>query len=252
MTDAWLEPTAEWQHHRLRVFCLPFAGGTALSYKAFAWHIPAQFGVCPIRLPGRDGRPAAPTCSLETLADQVADALRPFLDRPFALFGHSLGAHLGFEVALRLEHAGVPPGILYASASRTPGADRDAVRVPDDMTDGELLETLIAAGAIDSDVAASPMIQHEVLPLFRWDLTFAARYGGATAALATCPIVALGGLDDPSVDTRGLLAWRAMTRGAFRVRRFPGDHFYAFRRTGELLAHLRPELERLAPAGGPP
>lgn len=246
MTDACIAPDAAWDQHRVRVFCLPFAGGSALSYAAFAFHLPPELAACPIRLPGRDGRPPAPPQSLEALADQLADGILPFTDRPFAIFGHSLGAQLGFEVAHRLERAGRPPGILYASASHAPGTDAGQVADPAAMSDAELLDALVAASALDSDIAASPLILQEVLPLFRWDLAFAARYRGPAAPLAQCPIVALGGTQDPSVDSRGLLAWRAMTRGAFRVRRFPGDHFYAFRRTSELIGHLRPELERLA------
>jgi pyochelin biosynthetic protein PchC len=244
VTSDWLAPRDTWAQHQVRLFCFPFAGGTAMSFTPFSFHLPAHLGVCPVRLPGRDGRAPAPSCTLEDLADQIADGLRPFLDRPFALFGHSLGAHVAFEVALRLEQRGKPPGILYASASRPPG-DGEVVISPDVMTDPELVEALVAASAIESDIAASPLIQQEVLPRFRWDLTFAAPYERPTGVLATCPVVALGGIEDRSVETRALLAWRALTRGAYRVRRFPGDHFYAFRRTAELLEHLRPELERL-------
>jgi surfactin synthase thioesterase subunit len=244
VTCDWLAPSDAWARHAMRLFCFPFAGGTALSYAPFSFHLPAELGICALRLPGRDGHPPAPSCTLAALADQVTEGLLPFLDRPFALFGHSLGAHLAFEVALRLEGRGTPPGILYASACRPPGDDEPVIS-PDEMTDPELVEALVAASAIESDIAASPLIQQEVLPRFRWDLGYAASYRQPTGVLASCPVVALGGLDDAFVATRALLAWRGLTRGASRVRRFPGDHFYAFRGTAALLDHLRPELERL-------
>src|SRR5262245_10714091 len=107
---------------RLRLFCFPYAGGTASAFRG--WHdaIPQPIEVCAVRLPGREARLAEPPfTSSETLVPAVADALEACLDVPYALFGHSMGAVAAFEVARELRRrARQPPVRLFLSGARAP------------------------------------------------------------------------------------------------------------------------------------
>src|ERR1700720_4333094 len=99
----------------LRLFCLPFAGGGASVYRSWGSQLPSSIEVCPVQLPGREERYGEPVfTSLIGLARAVAREMTPFLDRPFAVFGHSMGALLAFEVARSLRHSKTPsPGALW-------------------------------------------------------------------------------------------------------------------------------------------
>nr|MBA3949306.1 thioesterase [Acidobacteriota bacterium] len=93
----------------LRLFCLPFAGGGASTYRLWAGSLPASIEVCPIQPPGREDRYAEPAfTSIAALSRALADELGPYLDTPFAIFGHSMGALVAFETARALRRAGAP------------------------------------------------------------------------------------------------------------------------------------------------
>src|SRR6266508_329155 len=97
---AWISCPRPNPRAAMRLFCLPYAGGGPQTYYKWSPALPTAVEVCPIQLPGRANRLAErPFTSLPHLVQALAGALRPQLDKPFALFGHSLGALLGFELA---------------------------------------------------------------------------------------------------------------------------------------------------------
>src|SRR5579883_2155511 len=121
---------------RLRLFCFPYAGGAASIYRLWPQLLPETIEVHAIQLPGREGRLLEPTyVRLAPIIDEVTQAIAPLLDRPFALFGHSLGALLAFELARQLRRLQRPQPIhFFASARRAPQfADPDPPihRLPD-------------------------------------------------------------------------------------------------------------------------
>ena len=107
---------------RLRLFCLPFAGGGASAYRLWAADLPAWVEVCPIQLPGREDRYGEPAfTSLIGLSRAMSREVTPFLDRPFAFFGHSMGALVGFELARALRHSKAPaPLAMFLAAYPAP------------------------------------------------------------------------------------------------------------------------------------
>src|SRR5271165_1107618 len=111
---------------RLRLFCLPYAGGSALIFRAWSNALAADIEVCPIQLPGRSTRlKERPFTEMSSLIQVLAQALSSLLDRPFAIFGHSLGALVGFELARQFRRQyGVNPVRLFVSAGRAPQVPR--------------------------------------------------------------------------------------------------------------------------------
>src|SRR5262245_17886558 len=120
--NSWI---SHWRHNpeaRLRLFCLPYAGGGASSYKTWAENLPPAVEVCPVQPPGREGRRGElPFTRLLPLIGAISEAILPLLDRPFALFGHSLGAKVAFELARALQQKhGFNPVYLFISACPAP------------------------------------------------------------------------------------------------------------------------------------
>lgn len=236
-----LSPTA-----LLRLFCLPYAGGSAAIFRAWTSALPAEFEVCPVELPGRGARISEPLFDrLPPLADAIAQALRPCLDRPFAIFGHSMGAALSLEVARRLRaRDGLVPRALFLSGRSAPHLPPKEISAHL-LGDAELVEHLRTLNGTPPAVLEHPELLALLLPLLRADFAVAETYASAPGEPFDVPFVVFGGDGDSEVDPAQLAAWGEYTRGPCRVHVLAGDHFFLHARQAELLAKLRVELQAL-------
>ena len=128
-TERWFAGRTPNAQARLRLFCFPYAGAGASVFRAWTGAFGPDIEVCPVQLPGRETRHHEPSLrSFNELVPAVAAGLEPWLDRPFALFGHSLGGVVAYETARWLEATlGRSPAHLFISARRAP-------HVPDSLT----------------------------------------------------------------------------------------------------------------------
>jgi medium-chain acyl-[acyl-carrier-protein] hydrolase len=229
MADAeWLIFSPPRNRPRLRLYCLPHAGGGAAVYAAWANLLPPDVELCRIQLPGRENRlREAPFDALLPLVEVVAQVLRPQLDLPFALFGHSMGALIAFELARQLRRDnGVTPAQLFVSgrwAPHWPSPDPALAQLPD----AEFMAALRARyNNIPDVVANDPELLAIYVPLLRADVTLLDTYVYTSERALDCPIVALGGVDDARVPRASLEAWREHSTQPVVVQQFPGGHFY--------------------------
>jgi medium-chain acyl-[acyl-carrier-protein] hydrolase len=209
-----------------RMFCFPSAAGGASMFRPLVQQAPASLDVRPVQLPGRENRLAEkPYDRLTPLVEAATEALLPFLDIPYALFGHSMGAMLAFEATRRLEALGCPPVHLFVSGLRAPqlpDLEPPIYLLPDD----EFLDELRRLNGIPDEVLAHSEFLRLLLPLMRADLTVCDTYVYQPQPPLSCPISVFGGLEDPKADRDQLEGWREQTTAGFRVRMLPGDHFY--------------------------
>ena len=159
---------------------------------------------------------------------QLTLALAPWLDKPFALFGHSLGARIAFALAQHW-HSQYEPRHLILSACPAPGTSR--VTPLHSLPDSDLIAAVDARyGNIPQALLAQPELLALFLPSLRADFmlyeTYADHAATGPAGPLSCPLAVLGGLQDPLVSRQDLLAWRAQTTGRFTIRMFPGNHFF--------------------------
>ncbi|WP_329363862.1 alpha/beta fold hydrolase [Streptomyces sp. NBC_00669] len=222
----------------VRLVCLPHAGGSASFFAELPDLLGEEVEVLAVQYPGRQdrrGEPFAP--SMDALARDVVAALLPWTDRPLAVFGHSLGAVLGFEVARGLRAAGRPPAALFVSGRRAPSRQRpERAHLLDD--DGLLREVRALSGT-DSRVFADEELVRMVLPAIRADYRIVESHRSAPEPLLDCPITVLTGADDPKVTAEEAAAWQEHTTSAFDLVTFPGGHFY-------LTAHAAPVAHLIA------
>ena len=225
--NRWLTRPGPDPHARLRLFCFPYSGAGASIYYRWIGQLPAGIDVCPVELPGRGSRLAEPPFSrIAELSEAAAEALLPYLDRPFAFFGHSMGALACFELArlLRRRH-GLQPVRLIASGHPAP-------QMPDReppihaLPEPQFVEKLREFGGTPEEVLANAELRELILPILRADFAVCETYAYEPEAPLDCPISAYGGLQDREVLTEELDAWRTQTARTFTARMFPGDHFF--------------------------
>jgi medium-chain acyl-[acyl-carrier-protein] hydrolase len=211
----------------LRLFCFPYAGGAASVYSKVLNGLPSEIEVCPVELPGRGSRLSEPPVNdLKRLVEIIAEELAPHLDQPFAFFGHSMGALLGFELARYLRRARrVEPVHLLVSAGRAPQV-RTSEQVIWELQDDQLVDKMRRLNGTPQAVLDNPELMALVLPIIRADLVAIDSYVYRDEPPLSCTITALGGLQDSTVTREELDPWREQTSEAFTLRMLPGDHFF--------------------------
>lgn len=226
---AWLAPRRARAGAAVRLLALPYAGGDGSIFASWFERLPWEIELCPVLLPGRGRRALEPAyAALGPLVGALADALAPELGGRFALFGHSLGALVSFELTRELRRRGRPlPCHLLVSGRPAPQLP---ARYPPlaYLPDAELLAQLHRryGYALPEDDGQLDELLDVMLPTLRRDVTVSDAYVHAEEAPLACPITAFGGLDDATVTRDELRAWQHQTAGRFEIRQVPGGHFY--------------------------
>jgi medium-chain acyl-[acyl-carrier-protein] hydrolase len=189
--------------------------------------LPGDVEVCPIQFPGRGTRMVEPPYTrLSLLLEALGQALLPFLDKPFALFGHSLGSLVSFELARQIcANRRVRPVRLFVSAGPAPQIPRRNSPIHD-LPKKEFMAELRQLNGMPADLLGNQELMDIVLPSLRADFELFDSYRYLSGAPLNCPISAFGGLSDQRVSRDDLEAWRDQTAISFTIRMFPGDHFF--------------------------
>ena len=211
----------------LRLFCFSYAGGGPAIYHSWPNDLPSEIELIAIQLPGRGARMGEPALDcFEQLVPALEEAIRPYLDRPFAFFGHSMGAKLAFELARYLRHLGRPqPVHLFASGSRAPQEPRNRPNIhamPREQFRNELREL----NGTPSEILDNNELMSLVEPTLRADFKAIELYRYADEKPLSMAISAYGGDRDEGVNKEQLLSWRLQTTGSFYAQILPGDHFF--------------------------
>ena len=210
----------------VRLFCIPHAGGGPNMFHDWAAVVPAGIEICAISLPGRGRRFAEPPYDrFAPIVEQLTAGLGPLLDRPFALFGHSMGAFLAFETARRLrdEHA-IEPLHLFVSGAGAP-------QLPDlhqfhTLSDERLAAALRRMNGVEPEILENTELMELLLPVLRADFAAVETYVCRDMTPLDCPVIVFGGADDWLVPCDRLEPWRVLTNGESTIDVLAGDHFF--------------------------
>ena len=238
MSRWWYRPGGPVLNPRLRLFCLPYAGGSPSLFGPWAQRLPSDVELVAVRLPGRESRLAEePYTDWSTIASDVAEALSPLLDIPFVLFGHSFGGMVGYEIARALNDRGTAKlQALIVSACRAPLV-RPEHRAPYDAPSDELWTWLGEIDGTPAEVLENPQLRALAESPLRADLKLADTWTGA-AEIVDLPIVSFGGAKDPIVPRQQIEGWRNFTARTYRHVEFAGGHFFIQTLEAEVVAEI--------------
>jgi surfactin synthase thioesterase subunit len=208
-----------------RLLCLPYAGGHGELYRSWVRPLAGRAEVWAADLPGRFRRAGLyPVTDPDVVAAEISAEAAPLADRPLVLFGHSMGALLGFEVARTLEAQGHQVSALIASASPAPPVRADRTPTGPE-TDEQLVARLRSWGTIDHRLLANHEFLELVLPPLRADLTLCDQYRYRPGPLRA-PLLALAGTADTVAPLREVEAWQSCAADWRGVQVVPGQHLF--------------------------
>lgn len=239
-------PGAEDSHPAaMRLFCFPWAGGGALGYVAWKDALRTVAQVCPVRLPGRETRASEPVIdSMDQFVATLAKEIQPFLDKPFAFFGHSMGAGIAFEVARALQRDGLAmPRRLFVSGARSPVFRLNHVAPPDPSRQ-EFIAELKRLEGFPPQILNDPRLMSLALPALEADSRMYRRYVYRPGDPLDIPVHAYAGTHDVNTQGEAMERWREVCTGEFTLEWFEGGHFYLEPRRDALIASVRDKLTR--------
>lgn len=242
----WLVSYKPSPRARLRLFCFPYAGGAAHIFRQWPQRVPEGVEVCAVQPPGRGGRlMERPFTSITELVAAAEPALRPFMDRPFAFYGHSMGGIVGYELARRLREGGqAGPSHLFVSGCPAPQLARTSP-ITYNLPEPEFVEELRRLKGTPPEVLGNAELLQIMLPLLKADFEAVQTYSHQEGPPLDCPLTAVGGLGDEDVPREHLTPWRELTTGAFSLHMLRGDHFFLHTSQNALLEIV---ARQLAPA----
>jgi medium-chain acyl-[acyl-carrier-protein] hydrolase len=228
---------------RAVVFCFPFAGGGASFYRAWASLVPPSIALCPVQPPGREDRlMERPFDRMQPLVAAAVEEILPHLPPRYALFGHSMGAMMAYEIAQALRERGAkPPAHLFVSGAPAPHRAHEIVPIYD-LPEEEFIAALQRFGGTPDEVLRNRELFELLAPRLRADLAVTGTYVWTHRPPLACPITAFGGEHDPSVAPDAIEAWGEHTVGAFDAMIFPGEHFFVAAAARQITARVRDAL----------
>lgn len=223
----WFAKTRHTSDPLVRLYCVPYAGAGATAFASWGARFPSEIAVLGVQPPGKGWRMEEdPLHDLAVLSDQIAWAIQEENRGPFALFGHSMGAWVAFEVTRRLEDLGLRPRYLVVSGRQAPSIGH--IQSPiGHLSDADFVEAVGSRyGGLPAEVMADPEVLEAFLPALRADFLALERFTPVAGKPVHAPMLALLGDSDPHVKADHVIAWREETSGGFDHRLVKGGHFY--------------------------
>jgi pyochelin biosynthetic protein PchC len=250
-TELWIRRFHPADDAATQLLCLPHAGGSASYFFPVSRSLAPVIDVLAVQYPGRQDRLREPgLTSVQEMADRLVAAIMPLTGRPITLFGHSLGASVGYEVARRLERAGVRPTGLFASGRRAPHRNwDDGTHLRDDAG---LIADVRALAGTETAVLDDEDVLSMVLPAIRSDYTAAETYTYRPGPRLSCPIYALTGSADPKVTLEEADGWRDHTDADFDLVVMDGGHFFVNDHVPDILRRIKSHVRAVRSAAVKP
>lgn len=246
-TSSWFSYITRRENPRIRLFCFPFAGGGAESYRDWATILPKEVEVWPVQIPGRSLRMMEPPIDkMGVLVESLADAISPYLrDMPFAFFGHSMGALVSYELTCYLrENELAMPATLFLSGRAAPLHSVGGLKHL--LPDQDLIEELKQFDGTPGEVLDSPELLSLILPILRNDLKLLETYTfDSSRAPLDIPLHVTGGDTDSLVPVESLRDWSILSTAPNDVRIWSGGNFYLAKHKYAYLEALSNRILRL-------
>lgn len=225
-----------------QLFLLHFAGGNQYSFQFLIPLLESQFECIPLELPGRGQRMKEPFVnSMDAASDDYFKQIRAKRNKqPFFIYGHSMGALLGFQVAVKLESIGEPIASLVVSGNAGPGVGRRKER--SNMSDTDFKAELKIMGGIQDELLNNRELFEFFSPILRQDFKIVESDNGSNKSRVICDIHAMMGDDEP--DVQQISNWDMLTKGNFTSATYTGNHFFIHNHANEVSSQIINLLDR--------
>ncbi|MEM8829554.1 MAG: thioesterase domain-containing protein [Cyanobacteria bacterium P01_G01_bin.19] len=242
--NLWLPQVDTNPQAKLRLFCLPYAGGSTYIYDRWGDFLPDTVEVCPIELPGRRKRfIETPYENVNVLISDLAKILLPYLDKPFAIFGHSMGGLVSFELTRLLRRRyHLQPVHLFISACRATQLPRSKPNIHQ-LDDAAFTQEIIRLGGTPQAVLSDKEMMELILPTLKADFKAIETHLYQLETPLNLPLTVFGGDSDTEVTPEELAAWREQTTAKFSLEIFTGGHFFIDSELSLLLKSVCDALE---------
>ena len=243
----WITSPRTNSQARVRLYCFPYSGASASVYYPWIEILPTSIELIPVQLPGRGKRVSeAPFTDLHKLVLVLEKALiNSFIEKPFAMFGHSMGALVAYELSRRLEkNYQLSPLILFASGHNAPHLPDRADPIHH-LEESAFLDRIRKLNGTPEEVLQDQELVDLLIPILRADFKLSETYEYKAGHCLSCPVIGCGGLQDEYLDRKSLDAWRELTDYGSSIRLFPGDHFYLNQNRHSLLQVIAQELNKV-------
>jgi surfactin synthase thioesterase subunit len=225
----------------VRLYCLPHAGGSASAYRPWFDSMDG-IAVCPVQPPGRETRLRdTPYDRMGPLVAELADVVMAHQTGPYAVYGHSLGALVGFELLREIRRRG-GDGPVHFFVSGCPAPDfydrDDADRVAE-MDDSQIVGLLRRLGGTPDWMLSDPSVLRMILPPFRADFSVKETYRYQWQQPLATPITAIAASRDPRAGVESMAGWLRQTNRSYQTHTVDGGHFAVLerpRRTHRIIA----------------
>lgn len=240
----WFHVVRKVSSPRLRLICFPYAGGGIRTYLPWADSLPADVELVAVQPPGRGAFLDTPAFNeMNALVCALYHQILPLLDRPYVLFGHSLGSRVAFELLVQLQRQQQAlPKLFIASGSNSPDSIRTKSKTFH-LPDAEFIAELARMNGTPQEVLANAELMSLLLPLLRSDFEIAETYRYTGASKFDCPVYILGGVADQDVPVAKLADWGAFFTGKAQVQTFADGHFFIESQQADVVAWLKPVLQ---------
>ena len=240
LNNQWIRRFGAETEYPYHLFCLPMAGSGATLYKDWQNDLHLKVNVLPIQFPGRENRlHEAVITDAHVLVNEIYDGIKNMLDRPFSIFGHSMGGFLAYELALKIyEEKALCPDILFTSATSLDGRDKPPVST---LSEEALIEYLKNGGGTPPECLALESFRKMYFPVIRGDYQLVENYRSSKKRIP-CPVRALACPEDEEVNVRFTEAIANYTDN-YKITYFEGGHFYIVDKQPEVCAYIAEVLK---------
>jgi surfactin synthase thioesterase subunit len=230
----------------MRLFCFPFAGGSAAVFAGWGEALGSDIEVWAAQPRGRGSRFREMLhSSVSEIVEDYLVVLRGHLDLPFVFYGHSLGGLVAFEVTRRLRAEGLPlPEHLIIGASAPPVLGLLHPRIHDLPDEPFVAAVQERYSGIPEAVLREPELMELFLPALKADFAAHETFDRSRVTRVACPITAVAGIEDPVIQPAMMEEWSRHTECTFELHAVPGDHFFLATSRDAVLSRIRAVMQK--------
>lgn len=226
----------------VQLICVPHAGAGASAYRDWQDRLGPAIEVLPVQLPGREARFGEPLVrSVSELVDGLVGPAVELVRGPVAIFGHSMGSLIAYELAHAMAARGRTPVHLFVSGYAAPHLPPRGPALHT-LPDQEFQDHISALQGTASEVLDHPELMGLLLRVLKADYELCETYRHPERPAFAVPVTALGGEQDPDTTGERLARWDDLTTGRTAARWFSGGHFYLHDHLDDLMAIIEDTL----------